>query len=208
VKIRLIIVPRAIVLLGIVQLGVALLALACPADAQDSALEKSGLETWRKIHDVLSHSRCSNCHVGSDNRPMWSEPGNVSPGNVSPRPHGMNINAGESRIGAEALPCGTCHGKANAKIPHGPPGAENWRLPPADMQWFGKTSAEICLQIRDLKLNGGRSIEAIALHISDDKLVHWGWAPGPGRAPAPYSPEQLASFFRQWQAEGAPCPKE
>ena len=113
-----------IVLLGIVLFGIAQLAFACPADAQysgpeNSGLEKSGLETWRKIHDVLSHSRCSNCHVGSDNRPMWSEPGNVSP-----RLHGMNIDAGESRIGAETLPCGTCHSKANAEIPHGPPGAE------------------------------------------------------------------------------------
>jgi hypothetical protein len=180
------------------RLAIVLLALAYPAYAR-----ADGLETWRKIHDVLSHPRCTNCHVGSDNRPMWSEPGHGSP-----RPHGMNVDAGESRIGAETLPCGTCHGKANAEIPHGPPGAKTWLLPPAEMQWFGKTSAEICSQIKDPKFNGERSIEAIALHISDDKLVHWGWAPGPGRAPAPYSPEQLASFFRQWQADGAPCPKE
>jgi hypothetical protein len=181
-----------------IRLAIVLLALTYPVCAP-----ASGLETWRKIHDVLSHPRCTNCHVGTDNRPMWSEAGHVSS-----RPHGMNVDAGESRIGAERLPCGTCHGKANAEIPHAPPGAENWRLPPAEMQWFGKTSAEICSQIKDSKFNGGRSIEAIALHISHDKLVHWGWAPGPERAPAPYSPEQLASFFQQWQAEGAPCPNE
>ena len=120
----------------------------------------------------------------------------------------MNINAGESRVGAETLPCGTCHGETNTQISHGPPGAETWLLPPAEMQWFGKTSAEICAQVKDPKRNGRRSIEAIAQYISDDKLVHWGWAPGPGRAPAPYSPEQLASFLRQWQTEGAACPKE
>jgi hypothetical protein len=180
------------------RLAIVLLTLAYPAHAQDS-----GLETWRKIHDVFSHARCTNCHVGSDGRPMWSEPGRMSP-----RPHGMNINAGESRIGAETLPCGTCHGETNAQILHGAPGAESWLLPPVEMQWFGRTSAEICTQIKDPGRNGGRSIEAIAQHISDDKLVHWGWAPGPGRAPAPYSPEQLASFLRQWQADGAPCPKE
>jgi hypothetical protein len=181
-----------------IRLAIVLLALAYPGYAW-----ASGLETWGKIHDVLSHPRCTNCHVGSNNRPMWSEPGHVSP-----RPHGMNVDAGESRIGAETLPCGTCHGRANVEIPHGPPGAENWMLPPAEMQWFGKTSAEICSQIKDSKRNGGRSIEAIALHISDDKLVRWGWAPGPGRAPAPYSTEQLASFFRLWHEEGEPCPTE
>jgi len=176
-----------------------LLVLAYPAHAQDS-----GLETWRKIHEVFSHARCANCHVGSDGRPMWSEPGRLSP-----RPHGMNINAGESRIGAETLPCGTCHGKTNAQTPHGPPGAEIWLLPPATMQWFGKTSAEICAQIKDPTRNGERhGIEKIAQHITDEKLVHWGWEPGPGRAPAPYSREQLVSFLRQWDKEGAPCPKE
>ena len=121
-----------------IPLAIVLLVLAYPAHAQDS-----GLETWRKIHDVFSHARCANCHVGSDNRPMWSEAGRLSL-----RPHGMNINAGESRVGAETLPCGTCHGETNAQISHGPPGAETWLLPPAEMQWFGKTSAEIARRSR------------------------------------------------------------
>jgi hypothetical protein len=55
------------------RIAIVLLALAYPAHAQDS-----GLDTWRKIHDVFSHARCANCHVGSDNRPMWSEPGRMS----------------------------------------------------------------------------------------------------------------------------------
>lgn len=65
---------------------------------------EEGLANWQLFYEVASHPRCANCHVGADNRPMWSGP---SYGRT--RPHGMNINAGESRIGAETLLCSTCH---------------------------------------------------------------------------------------------------
>ena len=73
-------------------------------DPPDAVSRPDGLAAWARIYEVASHPRCSNCHVGADNRPMWSGP---SYGRT--RPHGMNINAGESRIGAEYLPCSTCH---------------------------------------------------------------------------------------------------
>jgi hypothetical protein len=131
------------------------------------------------------------------------------------RPHGMNINAGESRMGAEYIPCGTCHRHENADVPHGPPGARPppdhpdepwWLLPPVSMQWFGKSSAEICEQIKDRKRNGERSIAEIAGHVAKDPKVAWGWTPGPGRAPAPYSAGQLVDFINKWDKAGAPCP--
>ena len=39
------------------------------------------------------------------------------------RPHGMNIGAGASRIGAETLVCSTCHMTSTApnEVPHAPP---------------------------------------------------------------------------------------
>lgn len=170
-----------------------------PAAAQT---QDGGLELWNKIHEVFSHPRCANCHVGADNIPVWSGP---SYGGEA-RLHGMNINAGPSRIGAETLPCSTCHMKQNAQVPHGPPGADVWALPPVEMQWADKSSAQICAQIKDPNRNGGRTLAEVADHVDHDELVHWGWSPGPGREPAPYSFTELVTFIKQWDALGAPCP--
>ena len=173
--------------------ALALLLIATPAAAQDA-----GLAAWGRIYEVLSHPRCANCHVGADNVPLWSEPG------AQPRAHGMNVNAGPSRIGAESIPCGTCHSMHNAELPHGPPGAPNWQLPPASMQWFGRTSAEVCAQIKDEVRT--MTIAGMVKHVGQDPLVAWGWAPGPGRAPAPYSAAETAAYLEQWDDAGAPCP--
>jgi hypothetical protein len=174
-----------------------LVAMATPAIAQDN-----GPGLWSKIHEAFSHPRCSNCHVGPDNVPIWSG----SSYGPKMRPHGMNINGGASRVGAEHIACNTCHTQHNSEVPHGPPGANVWLLPPVEMQWFGKSSAEICAQIKDATRNGGRNVRQVAEHIEHDRLVHWGWAPGPGREPAPYSKTQLTEFLKQWDAAGAPCP--
>ena len=177
----------------------AVLLLATPALAQDS-----GLAVWGKIYEVFSHPRCANCHVGPDNVPMWSG----SSYGPKARVHGMNIHAGTSRIGAEHIACSSCHTQHNVPLPHGPPGADGWRLAPVTMQWFGKSSAEICAQIKDSTRNGAKpTIAEVAKHIKDDDpLVLWGWDPGPGREPAPYSKDQLIAFLEDWDKAGAPCP--
>jgi hypothetical protein len=182
---------------GLAVLAVVALATATPVPAQDA-----GLDAWRKIHEVFSHPRCANCHVGPDHLPVWS---GASYG-PKPRPHGMNISAGASRKGAETVLCSSCHTHHNSTVPHGAPGARSWELPPVEMQWFGRSSAEICAQIKDPARNGGRTIAKVAEHIEHDALVHWGWAPGPGREPAPYSVTELVDYLKQWDAASAPCP--
>ena len=172
---------------------VAMLLMATPALAQDT-----GLAVWSKIYEVFSHPRCANCHVGPDNVPIWSGP-SYGP---KTRPHGMNINGGASRIGAEHIACSSCHTHRNSQLPHGPPGAAVWLLAPVSMQWLGKSSAEICAQIKDPARNGDRTIAKIADHIEHDALVHWGWEP------APFSAAQVVEFLEQWDAAGAPCPAE
>ena len=180
----------------------AFLAIATTAMAQDKVLQDNGLQFWGKIFEVFSHPRCSNCHVGPDNLPMWSGP-SYGP---KARPHGMNIDAGPSRIGMETIPCNACHTLHNSMVPHGPPGAEVWLLPPVEMQWSSVSSADICAQIKDRNRNGERSIADVVEHVEHNGLVGWGWDPGPGREPAPYSNTQLAQFLKQWDAAGAPCP--
>ena len=169
-----------------------------------------GLKSWQLFYEVASHPRCSNCHVGSDNRPMWSGP---SYGKT--RVHGMNVDAGESRIGAETILCSTCHttlseprDNANA-VPHSPPKvAASWQLAPAEAEWFGKSSAYICNQLRDPARNGNRTIRDVAAHLDHDLILHWAWAPGGNREPAPHSLQQSMDALMKWAAAGTPCPTE
>ena len=174
------------------------------AELASTAASNNGLALWAKIHDVFSHPRCANCHVGSDNIPIWS---GKNFGEAA-RPHGMNINGGASRIGAESgLLCTACHTPHNSALNNGPPGNVPWLLAPVEMQWYGKSSAEICAQVKDKKRNGNRTIEALAHHVEADPLVNWGWSPGPGRDPAPYTSADTAAAIRAWEKVGAPCPK-
>jgi len=176
--------------------------------AEGSVTLDEGLAAFGRIFEVVSHPRCANCHVGPDNIPMWSR-GNHG----ESRPHGMNINAGESRIGAESLVCSTCHRKSESleSAPHAPPRAGlDWRLPPVEFAWFGKTPAEVCAQLADPESNGGRDWIGLAEHLVEDSahlgFVLWGWKPGGGREPAPYSLQEHVDDVLAWGVAGQPCP--
>ena len=191
---------------GVAAAVAAAVAVAALLAAPLSALAQTGdagLQAWSRVHEVFSHPRCANCHVDAGAVPIWSGP-HYGP---KPRPHGMNVKGGSSRIGAEnGLLCTTCHAAQNAAVLHGPPGAPVWLLAPVSMQWWGKSSAEICAQVKDPARNGGRTLQALAEHVAKDDLVAWGWKPGPGRQPAPYSAAETATFIKTWAAQGAPCP--
>ena len=171
--------------------------------AEGSVTRAEGLAAWTRIYEVTSHPRCSNCHVGADNRPMWSGP---SYGRT--RVHGMNINAGDSRIGAETIPCSTCHAQRGSvnDTPHAPPQVRaEWQLAPVEAEWFGKSSDEICAQLRDPERNGDRSVLDLAQHLDHDVILHWAWAPGGGREPAPYSLQEHVNDVLTWGVAGFPC---
>ncbi len=175
---------------------------------EGSVTQEEGLANWQLFYEVASHPRCANCHVGSDNRPMWSGP---SYGKT--RPHGMNINADESRMGVETLACGTCHTtlsqpdeNANA-VPHSAPKvAMAWSLAPVEAEWFGKPSAYICNQLKDPERNGGRTVRELAIHLDHDLILHWAWNPGGDREPAPHSLQGAMDALMKWSAAGTPCP--
>lgn len=171
--------------------------------AAGSVSREEGLDAWSRIYEVTSHPRCSNCHVGADNIPMWSGP---SYGKA--RPHGMNINAGDSRIGAEYLQCSACHAYREGAndMPHAAPQvAMNWQLAPVEAEWFGKSTTEICNQLRDPDRNGGRDFNEIAGHLNHDLILHWAWSPGGGREPAPYSLQEHVNDILAWGVAGYPC---
>lgn len=168
---------------------------------------EDGLAAWDRIYEVASHPRCSNCHVGASERPMWS-----GPSYGATRVHGMNIQAGESRIGAETIPCRTCHvtnGSGGTDQPHmAPQVAAAWQLPPVEADWFGKSSDEICAQLRDPERNDGRTFLEIADHLGHDVILHWAWTPGGGREPAPYSLQEHTNDVLAWGVAGMPCPSD
>jgi len=171
--------------------------------SEGSITIEAGLDAWTRIYEVTSHPRCSNCHVGADNRPMWS---GLTYGKV--RPHGMNINAGDSRIGAETIQCSTCHAYRESvnDIPHAAPQvAMNWQLAPVEAEWFGKSSDEICNQLRDPDRNGGRTMVELAEHLNHDLILHWAWNPGGGREAAPYSLQEHIDDLLVWGVAGFPC---
>lgn len=177
---------------------------------EGSVTQEEALEAWSRVYEVASHPRCSNCHVGPSNRPMWSGP---SYGRT--RVHGMNINAGESRIGAETILCSTCHttkhedyANANMTPNAAPRVATDWQLAPVEAEWFGKSSVEVCNQLRNPDLNGDRTFLAIAEHLDHDLILHWAWNPGGGREPAPYSLQEHVNDVLVWGVGGMPCPND
>lgn len=182
----------------------ALLIAASPVAAQDGGVSRDeGMAAWERIFVTSSHPRCTNCHVGPQEVPMWN-----GLGYGADIPHGMGVQADESRIGAESTPCRTCHITSSAPniTPHAPPRIEDaWRLPPVELAWLGTDSAGLCRQLRDPERNDGNDIADMIEHLRSSPFVAWGFAPGGGRDPAPGSVAQLARDFEIWGAAGTPC---
>lgn len=170
----------------------------------------AALEAWARIYEVASHPRCANCHTDDRNIPMWS---GQSYGET--RPHGMNINAGESRVGAETLPCSTCHveRKGANEVEHAAPHTGHvWQLAPVEFLWFDQSSEFICAQMRDPERNGGRDGAGLVEHILHDAeieaFISWGFNPGGGREPAPGTMQGHLDDMVTWTAGGMPCPQD
>ena len=185
------------------------LIVASPLFAEGESVEAQtdGREAWARIYAVASHPRCTNCHVGAQDQPMW-EGLAYGPGAV----HGMGIRADDSRIGAESQPCRVCHvtsASARETPAHAPAQIDDaWRLPPVELDWLGRSSAEICAQLRDPARNDGHDIAGLVEHLTASPFVAWGFAPGGGRSAPPGSPEEMARDVALWGAAGMPCDGE
>lgn len=160
--------------------------------------DSASVAAFEAMVAVLRNPRCINCHSTGD-FPRQGDDGH---------PHGMNVRRGPDGKGLTAGKCSTCHQDHNLGEEHLPPGAPNWRSPPASMPmiWQGLTDREICEQLRDPARNGHRSLQAIVEHVSGDELVAWGWNPGPGRAPVPMPKDEFVAQVKTWVAGGAACP--
>ena len=76
-----------------------------------SAARSDPLADWAKVHEVLAHPRCANCHT-PDDRPRWSDEATGVQFD-----HAMNVQRGRdgSGFGNPGLRCTTCHGEANGE---------------------------------------------------------------------------------------------
>lgn len=197
---RALVVLSAVAALLAVGLSLAATARAQGTSAPVSASEARGIAAFETVRVVLQHPRCQNCHIPG-NAPLQFDQGLV---------HGQNVVRGPEGKGAPGFSCSTCHATANPPASYGlnmPPGAPNWHLPPPErkMVFIRLSSGDLCRTVKDKSQNGGKDLEALLEHVSHDKLVLWGWAPGVGRAPVSTPHAEFVAKFREWVEAGAPC---
>jgi len=173
-----------------------------PVSAFDGIADRTerSIALFKEAGKVLQNPRCLNCHP-VERRPTQGDDLHA---------HVPPMQASASGHGVPALPCNSCHGVSNTAtlLPtiQSIPGNPAWSLAPASMAWQGKSLHEVCVQLKDLSKNGGRSLEQIHEHVSQDPLVGWAWSPGAGRKPAPGTQAQLGELVRAWIQTGAACP--
>lgn len=181
-----------------------------PADTQgnaDSGGENPGtpdpnaaesIAAFNEVAKVLTSPRCINCHPSGD-RPSQGD---------KMQPHQPPVFRGAEGKGAVGMRCSTCHGGENYAFVEGGsiPGVPNWHLAPLSMGWQGKSLHEICVQIKDPARNGGKTLEKLLEHHTQDGIVLWAWNPGVDRAPAPGTHAEFVEWTRKWIETGAHCP--
>jgi mono/diheme cytochrome c family protein len=183
----------------IVTLSLMVVSLSFGAQAQSQRDDAGARAAFLAAYKVLMHPRCMNCHPAGD-VPLQGD---------DSRPHAQNIKRGADGKGKYALKCANCHQETNLPGENMPPGNPNWHLPPARMRMVfeGKTPGELARQLKDPKRNGGKTLEQLVHHVSEDKLVLWGWDPGDGRTKPPLSHDEFARKMREWVDKGAAAPE-
>ena len=78
------------------------------------------------------------------------------------------------------------------------------------MAWEDKTPGELCRALLDQRTNGNRDLNATVRHLTQDKIVAWGWEPGTGvngrqREPVPIAKAEFNRIVNAWATLGAVC---
>ncbi len=164
--------------------------------ARSATFDQSS-EAFLTAYRVLQHPRCLNCHPSGDT-PLQGD---------DSHPHAFRVKRGADGTGVSAMKCANCHQVENRPEGNAPPGAAGWQLPPTSMRmsFQGKSATELCRQLKDPKLNGGRTIDRVVNHL-DTTLVRWAWQPGSDRTTPPLSYDEFVGAMKKWAANGASCP--
>jgi len=186
--------------LAILGFGAASALLAATLTARlakpDAAASRAA---FLNIYRVLTSPRCQNCHPAGD-APLQGDDSHE---------HLQNVKRGKDGHGVYGMRCDTCHQTANLPGAHMPPGNPKWALPSPEhkMVFAGRSAGELCRQLKDPKQTGGRSLEGLLNHITNDDLVGWGWSPGEGRTLPPLSRLETVAQMKIWIEGGAACPE-
>lgn len=161
--------------------------------------EAASRDAFLAAYKVLMHARCMNCHPKGD-VPLQGDDSHL---------HSPPVKRGTDGKGKFAMKCANCHQEKNARGANTPPGNPNWHLPQADMPlvFEGKSPRELAMQLKDPKLNGGKTLEQILHHVTEDKLVLAGWDPGEGRTKPPLTHEEFVAKMTEWIEKGAAIPE-
>jgi hypothetical protein len=149
-----------------------------------------------EVSRVLLHPRCVNCHVDGESPAQGA----------ALSLHDPPVVRGPDDRGVVGMECGGCHQDRNLDLSR-VPGAPDWRLPPKEMAWVGRTPSELCEQLVDRKRNGDRGPRELIEHVTHDGLVSWGWSPGADRPSAPGSQREFVALMQAWADSGAACPE-
>ena len=173
-----------------------------PASAREAASTSNDAAASRvaflAAYPVFLHPRCMNCHPSGD-VPLQGD---------DSHPHAQNVKRGPDGKGLYALKCANCHQHANLPGLNMPPGNPNWHMLPPTMKMVfqDKTPGELARQLKDPAQNGGKNLEQLLHHVSEDKLVLGGWDPGEGRTRPPISHAEFVAQMRAWIENGAAIP--
>lgn len=204
-KINVKLILLAILIIAVPLLFANTLNLSAPATEEsmtDLARAAEDNESFNQMMDVLTHKRCMNCHPSGD-RPRQGEDSHI---------HNFGVMRGPDDKGLAALKCESCHQTSN-NLYSGVPGAPHWGLAPVSMAWEGLSRVEIARSMMNPKNNGGKNLEEIVKHLTEDKLVLWAWEPGVDdegfpREKPPVSKEDFIIAVKAWAAAGAKIPNE
>ena len=165
-----------------------------PAPAADKPVTGSG-DLFTPVAAVLRQPRCMNCHP-RDDRPRQGD---------DRHKHLQNVTRGPDDMGFVNLRCNACHRDENNEH-SGVPGAPTWHLAPLSQGWQGLSDTELCTTLKDQSKNGGKDVARLVEHMTNDKLVLWGWEPGADRAPITPPHPEFVKQLNAWAKAGAPCP--
>jgi hypothetical protein len=75
------------------------------------------------------------------------------------------------------------------------------------------TGSQMCVKLKNKKLNGNRDLNDLLHHLKTEPLVVWSFDPGKRpngeeRTKPPISHGELIQNFTQWMHEEAPCPAQ
>jgi cytochrome c5 len=191
------ILPSALCIVSLLAASQAAKIHAAPRSPNPDA--NASREAFLQVYKVFTSPRCQNCHPAGD-APLQGDDSHV---------HLQNVKRGKDGQGVYGMRCDTCHQTANLLGEHMPPGNPKWSLPSPDhkMVFVGRSPAQLCRQLNDLKQTGGRSLEQLLEHVSSDVLVGWAWVPGTGRTPPPLSRAETVAQMKIWIEGGGACPQ-